>query len=376
MNIILKSRFLCKNECNRNLFYPNVAPDIYFRGNLNLINSYILSNRLHIYKAFLNSASCGENIFVKQIFLAYSRRSFELLHRISIFYYIAQPITHFFAQAMATSSRYAIHPEDFKSYNTGKIREAFLISDLFRQDEITHHYTHYDRLIVGGISAQTKTLSLDVIPELKASYYLERREMGVINVGDPALISVDGKEHELQYKDALYIGKESKQVLFHPASSGNSRLYFNSAPAHRVYPVKKVSLNEADSVDTGAVESSNQRTIRKLLINSVLPTCQLQLGLTELKSGSVWNTMPPHTHDRRMEAYFYFEIPDKQAVCHFLGKPEETRHIWIKNNEAVLSPPWSIHCGAGTCNYSFIWGMAGENLDYSDMDIVTPDHLK
>jgi len=277
---------------------------------------------------------------------------------------------------MTITRRYAVHPEDFKNYDTTRIRQSFLIPDLFKADEICHHYTHYDRLIVGGASPVKQPLELETIPDLKSVYYLERRELGVINVGDPTAITVDGKDYELKYKEAIYIGMQTKQVVFHPSASGRAALYFNSAPAHAKYPTTKITLDKAETVQLGSPESSNTRTIRKLLVNSVLPTCQLQMGLTELKTGNVWNTMPPHIHDRRMEAYFYFEIPASQSVCHFLGQPEETRHIWVKNNEAVLSPPWSIHCGAGTSSYSFIWGMAGENHDYSDMDAVSMSDLK
>jgi 4-deoxy-L-threo-5-hexosulose-uronate ketol-isomerase len=212
--------------------------------------------------------------------------------------------------------------------------------------------------------------------ELKASFFLERRELGIINVGDQSAVTVDGKDIELHFKEALYVGRGTKEMIFHPAKNGKALFYLNSAPAHTAYPTKKISLKEAETVETGSAEAANLRTIRKLIINGVVQTCQLQMGLTEMKAGSVWNTMPPHTHDRRMEAYFYFQVPDNQVVCHFLGEPDETRHIWMKNNQAVLSPPWSIHSGAGTSSYSFIWGMAGENLDYSDMDALTPQDLK
>jgi 4-deoxy-L-threo-5-hexosulose-uronate ketol-isomerase len=273
--------------------------------------------------------------------------------------------------------RYAIHPDDFKSYDTEKVRTSCLMSGLFKEDEITHYYTHYDRLIVGGVKPVKKTISLSPIDALKAEFFLQRREIGIINVGiAEGTVIADGKGYKLKSKEALYLGKNTKQVTFNPSPDGNVLFYYNSAPAHAAYPSRKVSLEEAETVDLGTLESSNHRTIRKLLVNSVLSTCQLQMGITELKTGSVWNTMPPHTHDRRMEAYFYFNIPENQRVCHFLGQPDETRHIWVKNNEAVLSPPWSIHCGVGTSNYSFIWGMAGENLDYGDMDGLKPADLK
>jgi 4-deoxy-L-threo-5-hexosulose-uronate ketol-isomerase len=274
------------------------------------------------------------------------------------------------------SVRYATNPADFKQYDTARIRESFLIENLFQDDQITNTYSHYDRLIVGGAKPVTRALKLEPFNELKADFYLQRRELGIICVGAPGSVTADGKVYQLGFKEALFIGKDVKEVIFHPAKEGNALYYFNSAPAHTAYPTRKLSLQDADTVELGSLETANNRTIRKLIVNSVLPTCQLQMGLTELKTGSVWNTMPPHTHDRRMEAYFYFEIPANQTVCHFMGQPQETRHIWVKNNEAIISPPWSIHCGAGTSNYTFIWGMAGENLDYSDMDAVKPTEMK
>jgi 4-deoxy-L-threo-5-hexosulose-uronate ketol-isomerase len=273
-------------------------------------------------------------------------------------------------------TRFAIHPSDFKNYDTGRIRESFLIENIFVKDQMTCVYTHYDRLLVGGVNPVTTSVRLSTFRELMANYFLERRELGIINVGAPATVTVDGEHFTLDYKDALYIGSGAKEVLFNKAQSGEAKFYFNCAPAHTPHPTKKISLSEAETANLGSVETSNLRTIRKLIVRSVVQTCQLQMGLTELKAGSVWNTIPPHTHDRRMEAYFYFEIPDNQMVCHFLGQPDETRHLWVKNNQVALSPPWSIHCGAGTSNYSFIWGMAGENLDYSDMDAVSLSDLR
>jgi len=274
------------------------------------------------------------------------------------------------------SVRYASHPADFKSYDTQKLRELFLIDDLFTTDTIKNVYSHYDRLIIGGAMPKSKSIALETFVELKANFYLERRELGIINVGPAASVSADGTTYHLKNKEALYISKGVKEVIFHPSTEGQALFYFNSAPAHMAYPSRKVSLEEAERVELGALETSNHRVINKLIVNSVLPTCQLQMGLTELKTGSVWNTLPPHTHDRRMEAYFYFNIPENQVVSHFMGQPDETRHLWVKNNQAIISPPWSIHCGAGTSNYTFIWGMAGENLDYGDMDGVKPSELK
>jgi 4-deoxy-L-threo-5-hexosulose-uronate ketol-isomerase len=238
-------------------------------------------------------------------------------------------------------------------------------------------YTHYDRLIVGGIKPASSSVELTTFESLKSDYFLERREIGIINVGGEGNVAVNGDDYQLGHKEALYIGRGVEEVNFSSKNGKNPSLfYFNSAPAHMAYPIAKVTFNEAETVDLGSKENANERTIRKLIVQSVVKTCQLQMGLTELKSGSIWNTMPAHTHDRRMEAYFYFDIKEGNAVCHFMGEPNETRHIWMQNNQAVISPPWSIHSGAGTSNYSFIWGMAGENLDYGDMDIVAPQDLR
>jgi 4-deoxy-L-threo-5-hexosulose-uronate ketol-isomerase len=231
--------------------------------------------------------------------------------------------------------------------------------------------------MVGGAMPVKKALELESADELKASYFLERREIGIINVGGDAVIETADMPYNLGYKEALYLGKETKDVVFKSADPKNpAKLYINSAPAHHKYPSKKVTLKDAEVVVLGSLEASNHRIINKLLVNSVVSTCQLQMGMTELKPGSVWNTMPVHTHNRRMEAYFYFEVPEKQAICHFMGDPDETRHVWMNNEQAILSPSWSIHSAAGTSNYTFIWGMAGENLNYGDMDVRHPDTLK
>jgi 4-deoxy-L-threo-5-hexosulose-uronate ketol-isomerase len=277
---------------------------------------------------------------------------------------------------MLHTSRYAIHPSQYRTFTTSQLRENFLIENIFVKDEISLVYTHYDRLIVGGANPISKPVTLETIDSLKAEFFLQRREIGIINVGGKGTIAVDGTSYTLENKEALYIGRGAKNVVFNPDQAAKPLYYFNSAPAHTTYPTRKVSLDQAETVEIGSLETSNQRTIRKLLVNSVLETCQVQMGLTELKTGSVWNTMPAHTHDRRMEAYFYFNVPENQTVCHFMGEPQETRHIWMQNHQAVISPPWSIHSGAGTSNYAFIWGMAGENLDYSDMDGVKPTELR
>jgi len=273
--------------------------------------------------------------------------------------------------------RYASNPEDVKHFDTERIRKEFLVSNIMVNDEINMVYSFYDRYIIGGAVPVTKSLELETIDPLKSEYFTARRELGIINVGGKGTVSVDDKIYPLEFKDALYVGAGNKKIFFNSADKANpARFYINSAPAHQCYPDKKITLAEADVRELGSLETSNSRKINRLIINSTVKTCQLQMGMTELRPGSVWNTMPPHTHDRRMEAYFYFEVPQNQAICHFMGQTDETRHIWMKNEEAVLSPSWSIHSAAGTNNYTFIWGMAGENLDFDDMDSTTPDKLK
>ena len=272
--------------------------------------------------------------------------------------------------------RFAVHYEDFKSYDTQKIREHFLIQNLMEQDSINLTYSHYDRQIVGGAVPVKKQLKLEPVDILKADFFLFRRELGVINVGGEGIVTADKTEYKLKYKEALYLGKGTKEVSFSSIDSKKpAHFYINSSPAHTEYPNKHITLADADVVDLGSLQASNERKINKLLVNTTIDVCQLQMGMTELKTGSIWNTMPVHVHSRRMEAYFYFEVPEDQAICHFMGQPHETRHIWLTNEQAILSPPWSIHAAAGTSNYVFIWGMAGENLDYGDMDIRQPNEL-
>lgn len=272
--------------------------------------------------------------------------------------------------------RFSNHPEDAKQYGTEKLRQEFLIETLMVPGEINLVYSLNDRFIVGG-AVPADELELTTIDPLKSEHFCDRRELGIINVGGDATVRVDGVEFDMGYKDALYVGAGSKKIeMITKNSAQPAHLYFNSAPAHQAYPCKLVTLEDAEVMEMGALEQSNARKINKLLVNSVVDICQLQMGMTELKPGSVWNTMPPHLHDRRMEAYFYFEVPDGQAVCHFMGDPKETRHIWMKNEQAVISPPWSIHSAAGTSNYIFIWGMAGENLNYGDMDVIQPNEIR
>lgn len=273
--------------------------------------------------------------------------------------------------------RYASNPKDAAKYNTDELREQFLIEKLFVENQIQLTYSMYDRYIVGGAMPVGKSLPLETIPYLKSENFLDRRELGVINVGGKGTVSVDGEVYVLDKKEALYVGKGAKEVLFSSTDVANPALfYINSAPAHKHFPNKRVTKENAEIVHLGEEKFANKRIINKLIVNSVVETCQLQMGLTELLEGNIWNTMPSHTHNRRMEAYFYFDLEAPQTICHFMGEPQNTRHIFMQNNQAVLSPEWSIHSGAGTANYSFIWGMAGENLDYGDMDIVAPNELK
>lgn len=265
--------------------------------------------------------------------------------------------------------RYAVGQIETYQMDTQGLRDDFLIEKVFEVDDISWVYTHYDRFMVGGVVPLQNQVLLDTLPPLKSDYFLERRELGIINIGGKGIVSADGVLYALDYKEALYLGKGVREVYFSSENAEQpAKFYLNAAPAHQSYPNKKVGIKEAEMVELGSAETANARTIRKLIVNSIVDTCQLQMGMTELKPGSVWNTMPAHVHDRRMEVYLYFEVPDDQAVCHFMGDPLQTRHLWLANEQAAISPPWSIHAGSGTSNYTFIWGMAGENLDYGDMD--------
>ena len=277
----------------------------------------------------------------------------------------------------AFESRYAAGPDAVKAYDTAQLRDAFLLPDLMTEGELRLVHTHYDRFIAGGAVPTAAPLALEAPDALKAEFFLQRRELGVVNVGAAGTVTVDGEAYALGHKEALYVGRGAREVTFASDRADEpARFYLNSAPAHAAYPTKKITADEAEVVEAGAARTSNHRTIRKLLVSSVVDVCQLQMGMTTLHEGSVWNTMPAHTHDRRMEVYFYFEVPEGQAVCHFMGQPEQTRHLWVHDQQAVISPPWSIHAGAGTGSYTFIWGMAGENLDYGDMDAVAPQQLR
>tara|TARA_R110002096_G_scaffold9533_7_gene37635 strand:- start:4288 stop:5130 length:843 start_codon:yes stop_codon:yes gene_type:complete len=274
-------------------------------------------------------------------------------------------------------TRYASSPKAVKAYDTEELRDEFLIDNLMQEDKIVLVYSHYDRFITGSVVPTINSLKLETIDPLKANYFLERRELGIINIGAAGVVNVDGVDYALAHREALYIGQGNKDVTFTSDSAKDpAQFYINSTPAHKAYPIKKIGINDVEVVELGAPETANARTLRKYIVNSVVDVCQLQMGMTTLKSGSSWNTMPAHVHDRRMEVYFYFEVSEDQAVCHFMGQPQETRHLWVANNQAVISPPWSIHSGSGTSSYSFIWGMAGENLDYSDMDHCKINELR
>lgn len=273
--------------------------------------------------------------------------------------------------------RYAAHPEDARHYDTARLRRDFLIEHLFVEDEVNMVYSMYDRMVVGGAMPVNEVLPLEAIAPLKAPFFTTRREVGIYNIGGTGVVKVGDESFELGYKEALYIGRGDREVTFASMDAQKPALfYFNSTTAHCTYPCRKVTKADAVVAHMGALETSNERNINKMLVNQVLPTCQLQMGMTELATGSVWNTMPAHVHSRRMEAYFYFELPEDQAVCHFMGEPQETRHIWMHNQQAVLSPEWSIHSAAATHNYTFVWGMGGENLDYGDQDFFQITDLK
>ena len=273
--------------------------------------------------------------------------------------------------------RHAVHPEQAKHFTTEELREHFLVQEVFRPGAVKLVYSYYDRLIVGGV-CPTKPLTLAVDEKvIGSSFLLERREMGVINIGGSGTASVDGKPYELDTRDSLYIGMGSKDLIFSSADKGNpAKFYLNCAPAHKAYPTEKIALSETEPLHLGSIEKSNERTIYKYIHPDGVKSCQLVMGMTILEPNNIWNTMSAHTHERRMEAYLYFNIPGDEVVFHFMGEPGETRHVVIRNEEAVLSPSWSIHSGAGTQNYIFIWGMAGENQTFTDMDDVPMTVLK
>jgi 4-deoxy-L-threo-5-hexosulose-uronate ketol-isomerase len=273
--------------------------------------------------------------------------------------------------------RYHNSPKEVMQMSTADLRENFLIENVMQPGTLQLTYSHYDRVIIGGVVPAGSAVALENFENLKAEFFLERRELGVINVGGPGSIEVDGQHYSLGKLDCLYVGRSSRNVLFKSDDATQpARYYLLSAPAHHDYPTTFMPKEQAMPTTIGSLETSNERTIYKYIHKEGIQSCQLVMGLTILNTGSVWNTMPAHTHDRRMEAYFYFDVPDDQAVVHFMGQPQETRHLLVHNHQAIISPPWSIHAGCGTRNYAFIWGMGGENKDYSDMDAVRISELR
>ena len=273
------------------------------------------------------------------------------------------------------------NPNDVKNYDTDRLRHDFLIQDVFVPGEIKTIYSQIDRIIVGSATPAGKALKLTAGDELRAAYFLERREMGVINIGGKGTMTLDGVKYDFDYKDGIYIGMGTKEVIFESADAENSaKFYFNSAPAHKTYPT--VFINPEKDIlpenkkELGCLENANHRTIRKYIVPGQVESCQLEMGMTALEPGSVWNTMPCHTHDRRMEVYLYFEVPENDVVFHYMGEPTQTRHIVMRNEEAVISPSWSIHSASATHAYTFIWGMVGENQDFDDMDDVDMKDLR
>lgn len=273
--------------------------------------------------------------------------------------------------------RFQNSPKETKAMDTAALRENFLIENLIQEDNLKLVYSHYDRVIVGGVKPASKKILLGNDEELKADFFLQRRELGVINVGGAGIVEADGTSYELEKLSCLYIGKDTKEVSFASKDKNEPAMFYMlSAPAHAHYPTTLYHKEQASGGAMGSVETANKRTIYRYIHQKGIQSCQLVMGLTILETGSVWNTMPSHTHTRRMEAYFYFDVPENQRVIHLMGEPTETRHLVVNNNEAIVSPPWSIHAGCGTSNYGFIWGMAGENYTYEDMDFVQIDTLK
>ena len=273
------------------------------------------------------------------------------------------------------------NPADVKNYDTDRLRHDFLVQDLFVADEIKTVYSQIDRIIVGSATPTDKALKLAAGDELRAAYFLERREMGVINIGGKGSITLDGVKYDFDYKDGIYIGMGTKDIVFESVDASNpAKFYFNSAPAHKTYPTRFINPEKdilpENKKELGCLENANHRTIRKYILPGQVESCQLEMGMTALEPGSVWNTMPCHTHDRRMEVYLYFEVPENDVVFHYMGEPTETRHIVMRNEEAVISPSWSIHSASATHAYTFIWGMVGENQDFDDMDDVDMKDLR
>ncbi|MGG1216939.1 5-dehydro-4-deoxy-D-glucuronate isomerase [Priestia endophytica] len=274
-------------------------------------------------------------------------------------------------------TRYAHHPEDVKKQTTEELRNNFLVETLFEADHIHLTYTHNDRMIFGGVTPSQEELTIKLDKELGVNYFLERRELGIINIGADGTVILDGVEYEMKGRDGLYVGRGTKDVKFRSNNANNpAKFYINSTPAHHTYPTVKIDIKKIDPLHKGEQGTLNERNIYQYIHPNVCESCQLQMGLTMLSPGSVWNTMPCHTHERRMEVYLYFDMEPDTRVFHFMGKPDETRHLVMKNEQAAISPSWSIHTGTATSNYTFIWGMCGENITYDDMDHVKMEDLR
>ncbi len=273
--------------------------------------------------------------------------------------------------------RTASNPKDAKHYDTDRLREEFLIQDIFPENDIKYVYSHIDRIITGGAKPIGKTLTIEAGDELRADYFLQRREMGIFNIGGLGRVTVDGTVYELRYKDAIYIGRGCKDIKLESVDDGKpAKFYFNSCPAHKEYPTVLIHPEDVFTRELGSPEGCNHRFLRRYILPGQVESCQLVMGMTTLCEGSVWNTMPCHTHDRRMEVYLYFELGEDDVVFHVMGEPTETRHIVMRNEEAVISPSWSVHGASATKNYTFIWGMCGENQDFDDMDNVDMKDLR
>ncbi len=275
------------------------------------------------------------------------------------------------------ATRYANHPNEVKHFTTNELRENFLVDTIFEPGKVHLTYTHNDRMIFGGVTPTSDELTIPFDKELGVDYFLERRELGVINIGGDGVVVLDGVEYDIRGRDGLYVEKGTKEVLYRSKDANHpAKFYINSTPAHHAYPTVKIDRNKVEPICTGEQGTLNERKIYQYVHPNVCESCQLQMGLTMLAPGSVWNTMPCHTHERRMEVYLYFDMNPETRVFHFMGKPEETRHLVISNEQAIISPSWSIHTGTATSNYTFIWGMCGENIAYTDMDHVKMEELR
>ena len=273
-------------------------------------------------------------------------------------------------------NRYSVHPEHVKRFTTEELRSHFLMDPLFTENKLTMYYSHEDRVVIGGAAPRQSELKLDAGDFLKTDFFLERREIGIINVGQPGAVRVGDDEYVLQTKDFLYIGMGNQDVAFSSLNEEKAKFYFVSSCAHKSYPTQKAALSELTPDRLGDDAASNVRSLYKVIHQDGIKSCQLMMGITMLDQNNNWNTMPAHVHDRRMEAYLYLDLEKDSKVFHFMGQPDETRHLVVGNEQAVLSPAWSIHSGAGTSNYSFVWAMAGENYTFTDMDLIPMDGLK